>query len=158
LKAPESAVDDQFEAFDSGLRTFFVESEAMRKILLTAVLASGAALALLVAACKAPDGAGTARNNAPPPPTTTTNAGGANQSNANAAPGPAQNPGDIVRRVTPPELKGMMDRGEAVVVDVRGKDDYDEGHIKGAISIPRGQTAARLGELPQDKLIVFYCA
>jgi rhodanese-related sulfurtransferase len=63
-----------------------------------------------------------------------------------------------VRRVTPAELKGMMDRGEAVAVDVRTKDDYTGGHIKGALSLPLGEAAARAQELPQDKLIVFYCA
>lgn len=128
----------------------------MRKILLTAVLANGAALALLVAACKAPDGAGSARN-AAPATTTTNGAAAANNAPPGQAPKP-QAPAEIVRRVTPAELKGMLDRGEAVVVDVRTKEDYANGHIKGALSIPLGEAGARAGELPKDKLVVFYCA
>jgi len=122
----------------------------MRKTLLIAVLVNGAALALLAAACKAPDGAERARGAAPATPA------------ANASPGqaakPPQAPADIVRRVTPNEVKGMLERGEAVMVDVRGKDEFATGHIKGALSLPRNELAARASELPKDKLLVFYCA
>ena len=44
------------------------------------------------------------------------------------------------------------------IVDVRVKDSYDEGHIKGAVSIPEAEMSNRIGELPKDKLIVAYCA
>lgn len=126
----------------------------MRKILLTAVLINGAALALLLAACKAPDGAETARGGA--------NAA-ATPAEAKAAPGanaaaPVKPPANIVRRLTVAEFKEMADRGEAVAVDVRTKDQFDAGHIKGALSLPRAETAQRGGQLPKDKLLVFYCA
>jgi len=122
----------------------------MRKILLTAALANGAALALLAAACKAPDGAERARAGA--------NAAATPAAVTQQAPAKPPSTADIVRRVTPNELKAMLERGEAVVVDVRGKDEYQRGRIKGAISLPRGEAAARASELPKDKLIVFYCA
>jgi len=124
----------------------------MRKILLTAVLINGAALALLVAACRAPDGAETARNGA------NTAATPLAVSSAPAPPPKQESPANVVRRVTPAELKGMLDRGEAAVVDVRSKEDYNNGHIKGAISFPRAEAVARASELPKDKLLVFYCA
>ncbi|HWS56624.1 MAG TPA: rhodanese-like domain-containing protein [Pyrinomonadaceae bacterium] len=127
----------------------------MRKILLSVLVANGAALALLVAACKAPDGAETAR-------------GGANAAASPASTGQAQNlpvanvpvqaPANVVRRLTVAETKEMVDRGEAVIVDVRTKEQYDGGHIKGSISLPRGEVATRGRELPKDKLLVFYCA
>jgi hypothetical protein len=44
-----------------------------------------------------------------------------------------------------------------IIVDVRTKQAYDEGHIAGAISIPDPETEQRLAELPKDKLIVAYC-
>ncbi|HKP52555.1 MAG TPA: rhodanese-like domain-containing protein [Chloroflexia bacterium] len=44
-----------------------------------------------------------------------------------------------------------------IIVDVRAKQAYDEGHIAGAISIPDAETESRLSELPKDKLIVAYC-
>src|SRR5690349_5666335 len=62
-----------------------------------------------------------------------------------------------VPRVKPAELKALMDKGEAVAVDVRGSVPYELGHIKGAIWLPLGLVAQRFGELPQDKLVVTYC-
>ena len=44
-----------------------------------------------------------------------------------------------------------------IIVDVRSKAAYDEGHIAGAVSIPDAETESRLSEFPKDKLIVAYC-
>jgi hypothetical protein len=154
LKARSAESDDEFARLPTPDFDFFCRRVVMRKILLSAASACGAALALFLAACTAPDGAGTARNGAP----ATTNTRPANPPNANAAPAQTQRPAEIVRRVTPAELKGMLDRGEAVAVDVRTKDDYAGGHIKDALSLPLGEAAARAHELPKDKLVVFYCA
>jgi hypothetical protein len=44
-----------------------------------------------------------------------------------------------------------------IIVDVRTKQAYDEGHIAGAVSIPDPETEQRLAELPKDKLIIAYC-
>jgi len=65
---------------------------------------------------------------------------------------------DGARRVTIAELKGMMERNEAFVVDVRNKETYDLGHIRGARLIPEGEITNRLSELPANKLIVTYCS
>jgi 3-mercaptopyruvate sulfurtransferase SseA len=65
---------------------------------------------------------------------------------------------DNVRRMTITELRDALDQGTAVVVDVRGEDAYKQEHIKGALDIPETQLMSRLGELPKDKLIVFYCS
>lgn len=62
-----------------------------------------------------------------------------------------------VPRVTAAELHALIDKGEAVAVDVRGSVPYELGHIKGAVWLPLGLVAQRFGELPQDKLIVTYC-
>lgn len=62
-----------------------------------------------------------------------------------------------VPRVTPAELKALMDKGEAVAIDVRGSVPYELGHIRGAVWLPLGLVAQRFGELPQDKVIVAYC-
>lgn len=71
---------------------------------------------------------------------------------------PNKEPSDGVRRITPGELQTAIEKGEAVVVDVRNQAAYQRGHIKGALLIPAEQIAARAGELPRGKTIVTYCA
>jgi len=45
-----------------------------------------------------------------------------------------------------------------VLVDVRTKGEYKEGHIPNAINIPLNELDKRTGEIPQDKPIVVVCA
>jgi rhodanese-related sulfurtransferase len=63
-----------------------------------------------------------------------------------------------VRRITVEELRTALEKGAAIVVDVRGADSYKAGHIKGALWIPGNEIAGRTKELPKDKLIVAYCS
>ena len=67
-------------------------------------------------------------------------------------------PSDGVKRITTVELRDALEKGTAIVVDVRDAATYKQNHIKGSISIPEHQIAARLGELPRDKTIVTYCS
>jgi len=60
-------------------------------------------------------------------------------------------------RVTAEEVKRLVEKGEALIVDVRGKDAYDQEHAEGAVNIPVGEVEARLAELPKNKLIAAYC-
>lgn len=55
------------------------------------------------------------------------------------------------------ELRRRVRHGEVTVLDVRPREEYAAGHIPGAISIPLGELAARLQELPADRDIVAYC-
>ena len=45
----------------------------------------------------------------------------------------------------------------ALIVDVRPDEEYKQGHLPGAISVPLQGLERRLRELPRDKLIVAYC-
>lgn len=65
---------------------------------------------------------------------------------------------DTARRITVTELARMIERGEAVAVDVRSPEAYQQSRIKGAILMPSDEVRARAKELPRDKLLVFYCA
>lgn len=67
-------------------------------------------------------------------------------------------PGDGVRRITPAEVREALARGEAVIVDVRGPNAYEDGHIRGALSIPYAEVLSRTSELPRDKMIITYCS
>ncbi|HEY0384523.1 MAG TPA: rhodanese-like domain-containing protein [Pyrinomonadaceae bacterium] len=66
--------------------------------------------------------------------------------------------GDGVRRITAAEAHDALDKGTAIVVDVRGDESYKLGHIKGALSIPVNEFVARIKELPRDKMIITYCS
>ena len=77
----------------------------------------------------------------------------------------ALSPGDIgqaqesdgVRRITVEEAREAVAQGRAIIVDVRGKDSYDSGHIKGARWIKLDDIGARAGQLPRNKMIITYC-
>lgn len=70
---------------------------------------------------------------------------------------PAQgSPEDGIARITPAEAHDLVEKGEAVIVDVRGEDSYRIGHIKGALWMP--DISAHVKELPRDKKIVLYCS
>jgi len=43
------------------------------------------------------------------------------------------------------------------ILDVRTQEEYDEGHIEGAMNIPVDKLENRLDELPEDKPIIVYC-
>lgn len=65
---------------------------------------------------------------------------------------------ESARRITRQEAMKLVKAGKAVYVDVRSKEQYDLGHIKGAISIPGSQIIARFKEIPPRKMIIAYCA
>ncbi|SRR6266700_2604387 len=66
--------------------------------------------------------------------------------------------GDTARRITVAELKALLDKNEAVVIDVRNEASYNQSHIKGAKLIPANEILKRVNELPRDKTIVTYCS
>lgn len=58
------------------------------------------------------------------------------------------------------EAKQIMDTEEGyIILDVRTQEEYDEGHIPGAILIPNTEIEARAEEVLTDKdqLILVYC-
>ncbi|MGW3266219.1 ArsR/SmtB family transcription factor [Streptomyces sp. NPDC001056] len=59
--------------------------------------------------------------------------------------------------MTREELRERVAAGDVVVLDVRPMEEYSAGHIPGAISIPVGELAERIDELPEDTEIVVYC-
>lgn len=56
----------------------------------------------------------------------------------------------------PVELERMMKNKEVNVVDVRAAEDYAEGHIPGAVNLPKDQWHSFTG-LRKDKINVLYC-
>jgi len=54
----------------------------------------------------------------------------------------------------------LVEGREALVVDVREQDEWDEGHIPGAIHIPRGNLESRIERAAPDttKPVLLYCS
>lgn len=73
---------------------------------------------------------------------------------------PAATPADPLAeapRISAADAKKALDAGQAVLVDVRSLDAWQDEHAKGAISIPVNEIRARMGELPKDRQIIAYC-
>lgn len=62
--------------------------------------------------------------------------------------------------ITAEEAKHIMDDTEGyLILDVRAQEEYDEGHIPGAVVIPHTEVEARAeAELPdKEQVILVYC-
>ncbi|MFC5448659.1 ArsR/SmtB family transcription factor [Paenibacillus aestuarii] len=55
------------------------------------------------------------------------------------------------------ELMSRMDRGDVMLLDVRPQDEYEVGHIPGAISVPIDELEKYLATLPMNVEVVAYC-
>ncbi len=55
------------------------------------------------------------------------------------------------------ELLARVDDGDVIVLDVRPGEEYEAGHIPGAISVPLDELEQKLVSLPKDSEIVAYC-
>jgi adenylyltransferase/sulfurtransferase len=67
----------------------------------------------------------------------------------------------IVPEVAIDEVKNRIERGENwMLLDVREREEYREGHLDGALSLPRGFLEMRVEEAVPDKStpIIAYCA
>lgn len=59
--------------------------------------------------------------------------------------------------IPPEKLREQLNgNNPPLVIDVRGKETYQAGHIPGAVHIPGQQLRQRLAEIPKDRNIVVY--
>ena len=64
------------------------------------------------------------------------------------------------QQISQEEAKDMMDSQDIIILDVREQDEYDSGHIPGAVLLPVGtideETAAEV--IPEkDSTVLVYC-
>ena len=64
---------------------------------------------------------------------------------------------DELEPVTQAELRKLVRDGTVTVIDVRPPDEYETGHIPGALSIPVAELKRRLRELPKRREVIAYC-
>ena len=55
------------------------------------------------------------------------------------------------------ELARRIERGEVVVIDVRPREEYEAGHVPGALSVPLPELRRRLRAIPRDREVIAYC-
>jgi hydroxyacylglutathione hydrolase len=69
---------------------------------------------------------------------------------------------DLVTTGTPPDANGSIagngHRPKPLVLDVRQRDEYERGHVPGAVHLMAGDVPERLATLPKDRPIVAICA
>ena len=66
----------------------------------------------------------------------------------------------MYKLITPQEAKRIMDTcPDCTILDVRRPDEFEKGHIPGAINIPHTEISDRAQEVLKDKdaLILVYC-
>lgn len=75
-----------------------------------------------------------------------------------AAQAGAQTSAKINTKITPADYQAKFGAGaDHLLLDVRTPEEFNSGHIPGAVNISVDQLAQRLSEVPQDKPVVLYC-
>ena len=64
---------------------------------------------------------------------------------------------DGMEPVAAEELLDRARSGLVTVLDVRPAEEFEAGHLPGAVNIPMDELGRRLGELPKRKEVVAYC-
>ncbi|MGH8746249.1 MAG: ArsR/SmtB family transcription factor [Burkholderiales bacterium] len=64
---------------------------------------------------------------------------------------------DALEPIAAKELLGRARKGLVTVLDVRPEEEYEAGHLPGAINIPLAKLEGRLNRLPKNREIVAYC-
>ena len=67
----------------------------------------------------------------------------------------------VIQEVTIQDVKAILDRGQnPVLLDVRAREEYEAGHLAGAVHIPRGLLELDVERALPDKSrpVVVYCA
>ncbi len=59
--------------------------------------------------------------------------------------------------ITREELARRLPKGDLLVVDVRPAEEYEAGHLPGALSAPLDEFSRHLRRFPKDREIIVYC-
>lgn len=62
-----------------------------------------------------------------------------------------------IENISTKTINEYIGKNNSVIVDLRCKENYEEGHIPSAINIPYGEFQYRMRELSQYNNIVLYC-
>lgn len=62
----------------------------------------------------------------------------------------------VFKQVHVSDVRGLVESG-AYIIDVRYPDEYEMGHLKGAVNIPLYEIRERLSEIPKDRPVYLHC-
>lgn len=62
----------------------------------------------------------------------------------------------VYKQVTMDKVRKLVEDGE-FILDVRGKEAYNNSHIKGAVNIPLNELRQRYNEIPKDRPVYIHC-
>lgn len=62
-----------------------------------------------------------------------------------------------IPQITTPELAEQRASGDVAVIDVRGRSEWEAGHMPEVPNIPVGYLRDHLGEIPRDRPVVVHC-
>ena len=64
---------------------------------------------------------------------------------------------DQLEAIDRDELVSRLDTGDVTLLDIRPEEEFRQGHLPGAISMPLDALTNRLAELPPGREVVAYC-
>lgn len=63
-----------------------------------------------------------------------------------------------IENISPEVTKELLNKGLAILIDVREQEEYDEAHIEGAIHLPLSSfDPFKVPETTENQKIIFYC-
>jgi hydroxyacylglutathione hydrolase len=62
-----------------------------------------------------------------------------------------------IARISAPDLAARLEAGDATLVDVRSRAEWEAGHVPGATHLPAGEIADRMEELPRERPLAVHC-
>lgn len=64
---------------------------------------------------------------------------------------------DSLQAISKEQLLKLIQTDNVTVIDVRPPEEFNSGHISGAISMPLSELKDRLDEIPKEREIIAYC-
>jgi hydroxyacylglutathione hydrolase len=61
------------------------------------------------------------------------------------------------QQITPDELAGALEGGRVNIIDVRGANEWESGHVPGVSNFPLGYLEEHLADLPRGRPLAVYC-
>ena len=64
---------------------------------------------------------------------------------------------NALNAISKEELWSRIQSNDIIILDVRSEEEFNNGHIPGAISIPLSELRERLNEIPHNREVIAYC-